>query len=346
MEQQDKIKQIDFTKIFKAAIKHKKKYYYSLPITFAVACFIILCVPRYYTCTVQLAPETSSMNSNSISDLASSFGFNLGASSSGSDAIFPELYPQLMESVDFRSSLFPIKIKTLDGEINTTYYEYLAKHQKSPWWSEITRALKSLLPKDDTGTGDNSVVNTFQLTREQKSINDAIGGNVMCAVDKKTFVISISVTDQDPLVCALVADSVRNKLQHFITKYRTNKASIDLKYTEGLYNDAKAEYEEARRKYAKFSDENSDLILQSVKSKQEDLENDMQLKFNNYSTMATQLQLARAKVQEKTPAFTTLQSATVPLKPAGPKRMIFVGFMTILAFLATTIYVSKKEGCF
>ena len=154
------------------------------------------------------------------------------------------------------------------------------------------------------------------------------------------------MTDQDPLVCAVMADSVKNRLQLFITNYRTNKANIDLKYTEALYDKAKSEYEEARGKYAAFSDENNNLILQSVKSKLDDLENDMQLKFNNYSAMVSQLQLARAKVQERTPAFTTLQSATVPLKPSGPKRMIFVAFITFVSFFATTIYLAYKEKCF
>ena len=40
--------------------------------------------------------------------------------------------------------------------------------------------------------------------------------NISCNVDKRTGIISISVNDQDPLVCATIADSVRCKLQNFI----------------------------------------------------------------------------------------------------------------------------------
>ena len=203
-----------------------------------------------------------------------------------------------------------------------------------------------IFPQDDMGRGNGGKVNPFMLTREQLSVCRAIEGNVVCSVDKQTSVITLTVTDQDPLVCAVMADSVKNRLQLFITEYRTNKANIDLKYTEGLYKKAKSEYEEARGKYAVFSDENTGLILQSVKSKLDDLENDMQLKFNNYSTMSTQLQLARAKVQERTPAFTTLQSATVPLRPSGPKRVIFVAFITAITFICTTMYAAYREKCF
>ncbi|WP_238318906.1 hypothetical protein [Segatella baroniae] len=71
------------------------------------------------------------------------------------------------------------------------------------------------------------------------------------------------------------------------------------------------------------------------------MENEMQLKFNAYSAMNSQLQAARAKVLEKTPAFTVIKSATVPTKPAGPKRMIFVAIMLLLSWIATTVYISR-----
>ena len=77
--------------------------------------------------------------------------------------------------------------------------------------------------------------------------------------------------------------------------------------------------------------------------KLEDMENDMQLKFNAYSTINTQLEAAKAKVQEHTPAFTMLKGPSVPMKPAGPKRMLFVIFMLFLASLATTTYILRHD---
>ena len=49
----------------------------------------------------------------------------------------------------------------------------------------------------------------------------------------------------------------------------------------------------------------------------DDLENEMQLQYKAYNTASAQLLAAEAKVQQETPAFTTLQSATVPVKKAG-----------------------------
>ena len=84
-------------------------------------------------------------------------------------------------------------------------------------------------------------------------------------------------------------------------------------------------------------------MLQSFISKRDEMENEMQLKFNTYSVIRTQLETMRAKLQEKTPAFTTLQSASVPVKPAGPKRVFFVIGMTLLTFIVTALWLSRKQ---
>ena len=137
--------------------------------------------------------------------------------------------------------------------------------------------------------------------------------------------------------------SWKASVQRYITNYRTSKARVDLEYYKKLAAEAKHDYERARQLYGSYSDANTDVVLQSFRSKQDDLENDMQLKFNTYSVLSTQLQQAKAKVQERTPAFTLLKGANVPIKPAGPKRMLFVLGMLFLTFLGTIAYILKED---
>ena len=84
-------------------------------------------------------------------------------------------------------------------------------------------------------------------------------------------------------------------------------------------------------------------MLQSFISKRDEMENEMQLKFNTYSAMRTQYEAMLAKLQEKTPAFTTLQNATVPIRPSKPKRMIFVLGMCVLAVFGTSLWIIRKS---
>ena len=135
---------------------------------------------------------------------------------------------------------------------------------------------------------DKTVENKASMFIGSTSIMGAINRNVSCDVDKKTSVITIEVTDQDPLIAATIADSVKVRLQDFITEYRTKKVKVDMEYNRKLFQEAKERYEKARQRYASFSDANQDLILQSVRTRLTDLENDMQLQYNAYSRLAAQ----------------------------------------------------------
>lgn len=345
--EEKQLKQIDFIEIFKKIKSHILLFVISIPVTAVLSYLLICCVPRYYVCTVKLAPELSSLSNESLNSLASSFGVDLDMGNNKSpDAIVPELYPDLMSSVDFRTSMFDVKVKNKDNTINTTYYDYLLRYQKSAWWEKILGWIKSKLETEDASDsnskGGSNGVNPFRLTKQQSDIAAIVGGKISCFVDKKTNVISISATDQDPLISAVIADTATAKLQAFITEYRTKKARTDVEYAKKLYTEAKAKYEKTRRLYAAYNDANTDVTLPSVKSKMEDIENDMQLQYNSYTALSTQLQQAQAKLVEQTPAFTTLQSATVPIKPAGPKRMMFAIVMVGLVFVIDLLIAIGK----
>jgi len=333
---------IDVRLVFNKLWSKRKLFYKTLPIAFVLSCFIILCVPRYYTTEVKLAPETENSGaSGAISSLASSFGFDLSEMQT-SDAITPLLYPDLMEDNAFVTSMFNIKVKDQEGEINTTYHDYLKKHQKKAWWSYIFDWLKSLIPKSASKGGSDEKFNPYYLSRDEDNIANSIRDNINITIDKKTGVITINTKAQDALICKTLGDSVMERLQKFITSYRTSKARIDYEYYKELTQEAKEDYEKARQRYAATSDASTNISLRSIELKLEDLENDMQLKFNSYTTMNTQLQASKAKVQERTPAFTLLKGASVPVKPSGPKRMIFVIAMMLLTFIGTSLYAYYK----
>ena len=191
-------------------------------------------------------------------------------------------------------------------------------------------------------------VDPFELTPEQTAKSGMINEKVICDISNslktKEILISIEVTDQDPHVAAMLVDSVKEHFQAFYTEYKTKKAKRDLEFTEKLYRDAKKDYERARRLYAEFLDGNQDILLESVRQKQTDLENEMQLLYNNYNAISSQLLAEKVRVQEVTPAFSTLEPATVPLWPSGPNRSRLIVLFTIAALFFTTIWVLYDEN--
>ena len=144
-------------------------------------------------------------------------------------------------------------------------------------------------------------------------------------------------------MAALLADTVKQKLQDFIIKYRTKKAKTDLDHLTDLCNDAQKKYEYASKLYAEFVESHTDIVRQSYLSEQTRLKDEMQSAYTVYNSFLQQKVMAESKLLERTPAFTTLQNASVPVKHAGPKRMISVLAMSFFAFVITTAVLLYKR---
>ena len=325
---------IDIIRLLKA---DKKKLLVFSIVAGAIGVAISFTTPHTYRSTVMLAPEESGAGfSGSISSIASLVGMNMKIGQTG-DALYPEIYPDLVSSTDFIINLFPVQVVTKKGDVKCDYYTYLTQHQKLALVDYPKAGIILLIEKFRDHEPNKKLSEKREgpiaLSREQDDVAKNIMGNVSCTVDKKTNVITITVKDQDPLVAATMTDTVKQHLQVAITEYKTKKAKIDVAYMEKLFAEAKQDYDKARKTYAAFVDANVDVELQYYKSKEEDLENELQLKYNIYQQVFEQLQLSRAKVQERTPAFTVMQSATVPVKHSDRPKIITLAIWMILGFL-------------
>lgn len=303
-------------------------------------------IPREYTSSVKLAPEITDgkAGGGGLSALASMAGFSAG-SASGADAVYPQLYPDVVGSIPFLTDLFDVKVETkVDHEVFTVR-QYLENETRSPWWSMILGLPGKIvgLFKSSEDVDENHKLDNFQLTVDENRLVDQLSKLVTASVDQKTSVVTIAVTMQDPLVSAILADTVVTRLQEYITDYRTNKARNDLAYAELLNEEARANYYDAQQRYASYLDHNQGIAFRSAQTERDRLENEASLAFSLYNQTAQQVQKARAKVQETTPVYAVISPATVPVKPVKPRKaMILIGFV-FLAFVASAAWILFGE---
>lgn len=327
---------VDYNALLKALKGYWKWYAVIVPTITLIAIIYVFSLPRTYTTSTSMVPETSGPTpSGSLSSIASSFGLDI-SDATMSDAITPIIYPDLMNDNGFLTEIMRFKVTTMDGKLTTDYRNYLIKHQKVAWWLKLVASVKG------PGTGIKDLKDPYLPDKKNFALFEKVRKSITMKVDKKTGVVTINATDQDPYICKTLADSVRSLLQVYIIDYRTKKARLDYNHYKHLMAEAKSEYEKARRAYGRFGDANNDVVLQSVRLQTEDLENEMQLKYNAYSAMVQQTDLARAKLQAQTPAFTLITGAAMPTKPSAPKRMIFVGVWFVLSFIITTGITLRK----
>lgn len=310
-----------------------------------VGLVIAFSIPREYTASAMIAPELSdNKTTGGLSPLAAMAGLNLNGTSTA-DAIYPDLYPDIVSSTPFITGLFNVQVKDLDEEVDTTLYCYLNEYQCVPWWSLITSApfkalgwVISLFTEEEK---EDAILDPFHLTKEEADIAKELSERITVSVDKKTGVTTLSVTMQDARISACLTDTVVRRLQDYITEYRTTKARQDFQFQEKLFERKKKEYEKAQENYAKFADANKNIILLSYRAEQERLENEMRLAYQVYTSVAQQLQMAEAKVQEITPVYTIIEPATIPIKASKPRKTLMllgIVFLTGLCCISWILF--------
>lgn len=269
---------------------------------------IVFTTPHVYQSTALLAPEQI-------------------AETGPEDAIYPEIYPNIVGSTDFLLQLFNVEIRTVNSEIKTDYKDYLQHHYKrsllsyTVGWIYVLRQKMSSSPvtiADDTLDG--VVYHPVTLSKQDEELLKNLRSSITCKWDKKTGVITLDVMDQDPLVAAIIANHVTTQLQEAITEYRTRKARLDLDYAQQLYNEVNAAYQQAQAEYATYTDAYSHATIESYKIQQESLKQTVDLHFKAFSDAKIKLQEAKMKLQENTPAFYVFQQASIAGKPFGPSR--------------------------
>lgn len=333
--------EIDLMDLLRKVVSIRKKVYKAAGIGLIIGVIVAISIPKQYTVEVTLSPEMGSAKGGGLSGLAASFLGSDVTMGDGSDALNASLSADIVSSTPFLLELSTMKIPVLKNEM-MTLNAYLDE-ESSPWWSYVIGlpgmaigGVKSLFisEEDEFMSSDKASHGTIELSKKESVKIETLKRKIAASVDKKTAMTTVAVTFQNPKVAAIVADSVVGKLQEYIINYRTSKAKEDCVYLERLFKERQQEYYVAQKKYADYLDSHDNIILQSARAEQERLQNDMSLAYQVYSQVASQLQVARAKVQEEKPVFAVVEPAVVPLNPSGTSKKIYV-----LAFIFLSVCI-------
>lgn len=339
-------KEIDLLALAKKVWANKKFILKALGIALVIGLIVAFSIPKEYTTTVILTPESKSSTSGNMGSLAALAGINLN-SVAGDDALAsPELYPSVISSTPFLRGLLDIQVTDSKMNIDTTLYGYMNDYQSVVWWSYALKApglLKGLFSSEKKDLNNKNKSNSRFISKEDLRILNNLTERLTISSDKKTGVTTIEVIMQSPEISAFLADTITSYLQSYIIDYRTQKARKDLAYSEKLYEESKANYYKTQAALATYIDGNMNIVSARYKTVQERLQNDANLAYTVYNQMAQQLQLAKVKVQDTTPVFTVIQPAVEPLFPSKPsKKMIIIGFVLIFG-ICSVGWVIRKD---
>lgn len=330
----------------------RKRLYKAAAIGLVLGLIIAFSIPKQYSVSVTLAPEMgNNKNGGGLASLASSF-LGGGIATTSSDALNVLQAPRIVSSTPFLLDLLKSKVVNEEIDIDTTFIAYL-ENEKEPWWKFITglpgyliKGIKSLFIHEKNRGKELYLTGPIKLsTKENRTISN-LRKKITVTVAKNTGIINISVSLQDPVITAIIADSVVSKLQKEIIKYRISKAENDVLYWQTIYVENKESYYKAQQKYAQYIDSNSNVILQSVLVESERLRNEMTLAFQMYTQVSQQLQMAQAKIQESKPAFVVIEPSVIPQNPISMGKLQLMVIFMILSLGIVIAWELKGKSLF
>lgn len=335
--QEDEIDLVELAKI----IWSKRIFILKVTAVFVVLGLLIAFTSKVeYEASCKLMPESQEgarNNLGGLSGLAGLAGIDLGLGGTGS--LTPELYPEIVKSIPFQLDLIhqPVRFEKIDSTISSYYYfKEVDRPSLFGWIEEFTIGLpgkiKGLFFVSSDVTSALNQGELISLTKDDWELIEEYKNRVNVSVSKETGVITISMEMPDPYAAAKGTDILVKKLTEEVKNYKSEKAMVNLEFMLDLYREAKAEYEEKQRVLARFTDGNKNITSSIVQNEYQRLQNEMNIAFEVYKGLATQLEQAKIKVKEETPVFTVLEPVKIPVEKSSPKRKLIVfisGFLGI-----------------
>jgi len=265
------------------------------------------------------------------------------------DAILPSNYYKFMASPTFLLPLTHIPV-TLDDDEHTsmTLYDYMAEHQRYPWWQYVISGVFSI-PRlmlapfrggdEDTLSARQSLRETLPmdnegvvwLSRKDARVVKALKRRFDVSVDVDKQSVTLMVRMQDPLVSATVADSLLAHVQRYMTRYRREKEQKLLTENERLLRQAREDYYRAQDEYAHYADSHQDLATATARAERAKLSVRMQLAEREYRRADRLVQASRRRVAMERPVLTVIEGARVPRHPVSPSAPLTIGGWLLVA---------------
>ena len=307
-------------------------------------------LPKNYKTGVIIAPEMQTKTNSSISSIASMMGVNLNNSV---DAISHDMYADVIHSTPFVTDLLelPVTFTRRDSVITTTFCDYMLNYQKKAWWSHILQSPFKLLGwvlslgKEEV-EAEEGPRDPTKLPRDERKVAKYLSKEIHFMMDKKTGKMTISMELQDPKVVATVMTAVTENLKKYMSDYRTSKARQDVVNLTKIYEKRREEYHVARMEYAKFSDANRNMVLLSAQAELGTLKQEMDLAYQVYSQVATQLEGARIQAEEAKPVFVVIEPVITPNRKSSPSKAKLLVLYTFLAGCAAVGWITFGKDAY
>ncbi|MHA8053431.1 Wzz/FepE/Etk N-terminal domain-containing protein [Aquirufa sp. Wall-65K1] len=303
-----------------------------------------------YVSTVKLLPEIDSKsggnNLGGLKSLAGLAGVDIGGGA-GVDVIRPEIYPSVLQSTPFLQEALKSKVFVQKRKKWLTVYDYIiTSPEQAPL--QIFPNDKSTMDVEESNITipkEGLSSELINLTRSELIGITNLKSRISAETDKKNGMVTISVKLTDPVAAAMLIEFTQDYLTKYVSNYRTEKARKELKFLQERHAESRKTYDNALSRLSTYKDQHRNTFLQVAKDQEKKLQYEVDLAFNIYSSISTQMADAAVKIQRETPVFKVLEPAQIALQKSEPKRSIItIGFLFFGLFISLVIVFFKTAN--
>jgi len=272
---------------------------------------------KYYTARISLYPtkQDAASSLGQFQSLASSFGMNIPTENQRFNI------PDVVQSNLIKQKIMAQSWRTVSGH-NQSLYD-LWELYDSPWYGMYSDS-----------PGDSAFINEKAIGYLTKKIN--------VIENRKTGLIEVLVSLEDPAVSASVANFVGVQVQSYIQIENSAQATKEKNFIASRLNIVKNELLDLEDELKSFTernrgyDESPELFM--VYSR---LFREVEAKKQVVITLQQQLELARIEEVKQSPILHILDRAEIPARKSAPNRLLFLiagGFIGLFGSTLITVF--------
>jgi uncharacterized protein involved in exopolysaccharide biosynthesis len=340
MEEKEDIITIDFKALFKILWKEKLWILLITSVFTLGGIWYAFTAREEFVSEGKLLPEISGGGGNSLGGLANLVGiggFELGMKNS-TDAIRPDLYPNILKSTSFFINLLDEEFVNRNGakvRFEKFYHSVIEKNM------QIDEKML-IKPK-----GNSEGVIILNILTENRI--DDLKNRIQANIDKSNGAISVSVKMPDPAIAADVARYAIEYMTTYITNYRTEKLKKEVDFLLNKVTLTKSRYYSNQERKAKYLDmfQAPTIRLQASDMQRERLESEYKISASVYNDLIKKLEESKLRLQQETPVFQISQIPIVPNYSSEPKKKIILiacfTFGIIFSFIFSMLFRSNYK---
>jgi len=268
-----------------------------------------------YRSSAKIIPVSDAGSQNSMGGIASNFGINIPASGGG--LLSPSVYPDIIKSRRLLLNVLNRNFETIKYDTNLPLINIINNvGNLNHKWSEVEKI---------------------------SSVND-LRDMISISSSRKTPIINIYANAFEPKLAARIVAVIIDELNELLTVYSEDRIKEKIKFIEIRIKQVGVDLKKNEETLKKFREQNRNINASpGLLIEQGRIIRDVEVQSEIFTTLKTELELAKIEQVEENSIVLVLDNPELPLKKISPQPLKHLIISLIFGFSISIFFIYAKD---